>query len=81
MVMIVQKFMKKTVAFVAMTLIGSGITSGGTFILNKLQTADNQKMQQEINQQFIENDKMTLEILKKLENKIESFKFKTEEKK
>jgi hypothetical protein len=79
--MIVQKFVKKTIMFVAVTLLGSGITSGGTFVLNKLQTADNQKMQQEINQQFVENDKMTLEILKKLENKIESLRFKTEEKK
>jgi hypothetical protein len=72
MVMIVQKFVKKALTFTAMTLIGSGITSGGTFVLNRLQTADNQKIQQEMNQQFIENDRITLEILKKLEKKIES---------
>ena len=70
MVMIVQQFMKKALAFVVMTCIGSGVTSGGTFVLNKLQTADNKKIQETINQQFVENDKMTLEILKKLEKKI-----------
>jgi 23S rRNA U2552 (ribose-2'-O)-methylase RlmE/FtsJ len=63
--------MKKALAFVAMTFIGSGVTSGGTFVLNKLQTTDNKKIQETINQQFVENDKMTLEILRKLEKKID----------
>lgn len=69
--MIVQKFVKKAVMFVAVTLLSSGITSGGTFVLNKLQTEDNKKIQEEINQQFVDNDKTIIEMLKKMEKKIQ----------
>ena len=71
MVMIVQKFVKKAIMFVAVTLLSSGVTSGGTFVLNKLQTEDNKKIQEEINQQFVDNDKTIIEMLKKMEKKIQ----------
>jgi hypothetical protein len=69
--MVVHKFFKKTVLYVALTLVGSGITSAGTFVMNALQTKDNKKIQEEINLQFIENDKAVLNILKKMEKEIE----------
>jgi 23S rRNA U2552 (ribose-2'-O)-methylase RlmE/FtsJ len=69
--MIVQKFVKKAIMFVAVTLLSSGVTSGGTFVLNKLQTEDNKKIQEEINQQFVDNDKTIIEMLKKMEKKIQ----------
>lgn len=71
MIMVVRKFFKKAVLYVALTLVGSGITSAGTFVMNSLQTEDNKKIQEEINLQFIENDKAVLEILKKMEKEIE----------
>jgi len=71
MVMIIRPVLKKAMTFVIVTLLGSGITSAGTFVLNSLQTEDNKKIQEEINQQFIENDKVVIEMLKKMEKKIQ----------
>ena len=71
MVMIIRFVLKKAMTFVIVTLLGSGITSTGTFVLNSLQTEDNKKIQEEINQQFIENDKVVIEMLKKMEKKIQ----------
>jgi hypothetical protein len=71
MVMIIRPVLKKAMTFVIVTLLGSGITSAGTFVLNSLQTEDNKKIQEEINQQFVENDKTVIEMLKKMEKKIQ----------
>ena len=71
MVMIIRPVLKKAMTFVIVTLLGSGITSTGTFVLNSLQAEDNKKIQEEINQQFIENDKVVIEMLKKMEKKIQ----------
>jgi len=71
MVMIIRPVLKKAMTFVIVTLLGSGITSAGTFVLNSLQTEDNKKIQEEINQQFVENDKTVIEMLKAMEKKIQ----------
>jgi hypothetical protein len=71
MVMMIRPAMKKAMTFVIVTLLGSGITSAGTFVLNSLQTEDNKKIQEEINQQFVENDKTVIEMLKAMEKKIQ----------
>lgn len=69
--MIIRPVLKKAMTFVIVTLLGSGITSAGTFVLNSLQTEDNKKIQEEINQQFVENDKTVIEMLKAMEKKIQ----------
>lgn len=69
--MMIRPVLKKAMTFVVVTLLGSGITSAGTFVLNSLQTEDNKKIQEEINQQFVENDKTVIEMLKAMEKKIQ----------
>lgn len=71
MVTIIRPVYQKAITFVIATVLGSVITSAGTFVLNSLQTEDNKKIQQEINQQFIENDKIIIEMLQKMEKKIQ----------
>jgi hypothetical protein len=68
--MIMHNIIKKTARFIFLTILGSGITSGGTFLINKLQTEDNKKIQETINQQFVQNDQKMIELLERLDKKI-----------
>lgn len=64
------KIFRKLIVFTASTVLTGGVTSVGTIVVNKLQTADNKMIQEEINQQFVENDKKILALLDNIEKRL-----------
>ena len=62
---------KKIIIFVASTVLTGGVTSVGTVVANKLQTADNKSFQEELNSQFVDNDKKMLDMLKSISDRLQ----------
>ena len=62
---------KKIIIFVVSTVLTGGVTSVGTIVANKLQTADNKSFQEELNSQFVDNDKKMLDMLKSISDRLQ----------
>ena len=66
------KITRKVLFFAASTIFTGSVTSVGTLIANKLQTQDNKTIQEEINEQFVENDRQIIEMLDKINKRLEN---------
>lgn len=64
------KILRKLIVFTASTVLTGGVTSVGTMVVNKLQTVDHKTIQEEINRQFVENDKKILELLDNINKRL-----------